>query len=505
MTRALRMAGIGGLALLLSAHVGSPDVFFSGKAGAYDVRVVVRPPDVVPGVARVTVRTATDVDRVSIRPVFWRAGTRGAPSADETRRLAGDTRTFGGSVWLMSHGAYTVEVTIEGADGTGSVQVPVASVATGRLAMGPGLGILLALLGLLLVAGLLTIVYKGAGESLVEVGAPLDAARRARARRVTLLAIPVIALVLVGGARWWRDVDLDYRRTIYRPSPLLLALSDGVLRVETSDTVFQPPHRPSALVPDHGKLMHLFMVRAGDAGAFAHLHPVPVDTSIIPAMTTRVPPLPAGEYHVYGDVVHETGFERTLVGTMTLDAPRGSPASADAWRATDPDDAWFAGAASTVRSSRLADGTTMHIELDPDSAIVPGRELAIRVSVLDAAGRRAALQPYLGMSAHAVVVRVDGAIYVHLHPMGTITNAAQEAFAARDRGDTTALGRLIASDHAMHAGAAPAAAPDTLTAEFPYGFPSAGNFRLFVQVKRNGRILTGAFAIPVAEPTITSR
>ncbi len=38
------------------AHVGSPNVFFDGNAGPYPVRVIVRPPEVIPGVAEVTVR-----------------------------------------------------------------------------------------------------------------------------------------------------------------------------------------------------------------------------------------------------------------------------------------------------------------------------------------------------------------------------------------------------------------------------------------------------------------
>src|SRR5687767_12910412 len=59
----IRVCGVAVLAVLVSAHVGSPDVFFAGKAGPYDIHVVVRPPQVVPGIARVTVRTPADVQR----------------------------------------------------------------------------------------------------------------------------------------------------------------------------------------------------------------------------------------------------------------------------------------------------------------------------------------------------------------------------------------------------------------------------------------------------------
>ena len=44
------------LFLALSAHVGSPNVVFDGQAGPYSVRVVVRPPMVVPGRAEVIVQ-----------------------------------------------------------------------------------------------------------------------------------------------------------------------------------------------------------------------------------------------------------------------------------------------------------------------------------------------------------------------------------------------------------------------------------------------------------------
>lgn len=498
-----RGLGLAIIALVTTAHVGSPDVFFQGKAGAYDIRVVVRPPEVVPGIARVTVRATSDVQRVTIRPVYWRAGSKGAPAADETARLEGETGggTFTGSLWLMAHGAYSVDVSVHGAHGRANVLVPVASVATGQLEMSAALGALLVALGVVLVAGLVTIVYKAAGESLVEPGAALESARRTRARRVAAVSVPIIALGVLGGARWWNTVDRQYERTLYRPSPLTVSLDGNRLRVQATDTLWQPPGRPSAIVPDHGKLMHLFVVRTGDAGAFAHLHPQAQDTGANPSFVAMLPPLPAGRYHLYGDVVHETGFERTLVGAV--DIANGNARDADS--AHDPDDAWYVGAASRNGSARLGDGSTMTVGFSPAGRIAAGSELTIRVSVSDSAGRVAQLEPYMGMPAHGAVTRVDGEVYVHLHPMGTVTTAAQAAFLARDRGDTTPDGRLRLEEHMTHVPTASPVTELTPIVEFPYAFPRAGDYRLFVQVKRRGRILTGAFAIAVTDSTSGAR
>jgi hypothetical protein len=386
---------------------------------------------------------------------------------------------------------------VDGARGKANVLVPVASVATGRLALRPMLGAGLLVLGFVLCAGLVNIVYKGAGESLVEASGELDPVRLRRARRVAAVAVPVIALALFGGARWWNLVDKDYERTLYRAAPLKLALEGDRLRVTLPDTMWRAPRRPSALVADHGKLMHLFLVRTEDARAFAHLHPVPLDTSALPQFTTTVPPLPAGTYNVYADVVHETGFERTLVGSLALSEPRAEstrPPAAGTRPIADKDDAWYVGDASREKTMKLDDGSTMQLEIVPNGLIQADREETIRITVRDPGGKPATLEPYVGMSAHAAVVRVDGAVYVHLHPMGTITTAAQDVFAARDRGDSTETGRLRLATHSMTA-----AAPSP-TIEFPYAFPKSGSYRLFVQVKRNGHVLTGAFAITVAEP-----
>src|SRR2546430_16686743 len=56
MSRAGRLLAIGAVALVASAHVGSPDTYYEGSAGPYAVRVIVRNPGVVPGLAQITVR-----------------------------------------------------------------------------------------------------------------------------------------------------------------------------------------------------------------------------------------------------------------------------------------------------------------------------------------------------------------------------------------------------------------------------------------------------------------
>ena len=45
-------------AVPLAAHVGSPDVFYEGEAGPYHLLVTIRPPQVIPGVAQIEIRSA---------------------------------------------------------------------------------------------------------------------------------------------------------------------------------------------------------------------------------------------------------------------------------------------------------------------------------------------------------------------------------------------------------------------------------------------------------------
>ena len=100
---------------------------------------------------------------------------------------------------------------------------------------------------------------------------------------------------------WWGAEASSYAAIVlYRPFTTDATVArDGsrdVLTLTIRDQRWPPPPglrsgRYNALTPDHGKLMHLFLVR-DDLQAFAHLHPVP-ESRVGERFQTGVPPLPA--------------------------------------------------------------------------------------------------------------------------------------------------------------------------------------------------------------------
>lgn len=499
-SKSLRLLLLALVALVSWGHVGSPNVFFDGAAGPYPVRVIVRPPEVIPGVAEVTVRVKEGTaERVTVQPVQWKAGAKGAPPPDVAEPLAGAAGLWTARLWIMTASSYSIQVRVAGPAGEGLAVVPVATARTRTLQMQRPLGVALSIAGLVLFFGALSIVGAAVRESVLPPGEAPGSRRMWAARTVAVLAGGLLVLVLAGGWRWWNRVDREYQERLYRPYAVQAAVRAGeaarVLRLTIDDPRWGNDRDWAPLMPDHGKLMHLFLVREPGLDAFAHLHPTPLDDV---RFDVPLPPLPAGRYWIYADIVQESGFAQTLVQTVDLPpAPAAAPAPG-----ADPDDSFRLSsplrrpAAGAAVESPLEEGGVMVWERSQEP-LAAGREIDLRFTVRDASGSPAPLEPYMGMLSHAAIRRDDGAVFVHLHPVGSFSMASQEVF-ARD----PALGAAAAppsphagmdhSAHGMHH------APPVSSVVFPYEFPRPGRYRLWVQVKTGGKVKTGVFDVEVA-------
>ena len=93
------------------------------------------------------------------------------------------------------------------------------------------------------------------------------------------------------------------------------------------------------------------------------------------------------------------------------------------------------------------------------------------------------LEAYMGMAGHAAFIRSDGQIFAHVHPAGSISMAAAELAQGDGANASTGMGMS----------AMPGMIPMSSEVSFPYGFPQPGDYHIFVQIRRAGKIETGAF------------
>lgn len=476
------------------AHVGTDYVVFEGRAGRFPVRVVVRQPEVVPGLAEINVRVLSGApERVTALPLHWSTDRSGAPRPDVARLVPGETNLFNAELWFMARGAYGVEVAVEGSGG-GTLMVPVNSLARAQKPLPKSLGVVLAGLGGLLVAGFIAIVAGAVREGTLRGELSVSRRRRAWSWVAGVAGLALAAGALYGGAKWWQlEEDIHQTRVIFRPFGHRVSVRNVDGRAELHLELTDPRARDPrfALVPDHGKLVHLFLVGEGAQPTFAHLHPGRQDDG---SFRAALPPLPAGTYRVFTDLTHELGLTQTLTNSLAL----ASGPEPSAYEPSDSADSWQPPAIPAEAGVELGDGLTMRLELEGTPR--PGQPVGLRARVLDAAGQPAPLEAYLRMLGHAVVASPAGDVFAHLHPAGTLSMAAARRFAARAGGEDAAR----ASD--VNCGdleAVPPAVAATLTqggaVTFPFVFPRAGDYRVWVQVRAAGKIRTGLFRVPVPD------
>ncbi len=512
------------------AHIGSSGVVQEGNAGNYKVQVFVEPPDVIPGTAKVSVMAdGTDITSVKMSLIFYWTGDEGSPRADEATLSA--TGSWEGNIWLMENGAASVKIVIEGARGKGEVLIPVAALSTAQRDLPKSTGWILAVLTLLLVAIMTTIIGASTGDSLLKVGENANSKTNKKRIIGSAIGASFCGLLLFGGNSWWNAETADYKQNMYRPytSTSKISIVNGLrilnFKIDSSSIYRRDP---SFIIPDHGKLMHMFLVRQGTMDAFAHLHPKRLDSLTFEAI---LPNLPSGKYLLFADVLRYHSLQNTIADTIEI--PKSPAQSLEPKGLSgDSDDTYVITNALNTKDNLasigisicgapgvktpLQDGSSIIWEEQPNKKLLAGKPYSLKYSVQAPDGKPAELQTYLGMMGHAAVVKDDGSVYIHLHPNGTFSSTAVQVMQNRiaENGNIKpnlknpkryrdSIDNLIVSlnklseidrDKILMAGMShEKEGHHGGEVSFPYVFPKAGNYRIWLQVKRNGKILTGVF------------
>ncbi len=485
-------------------HVGSPDVYFQGLAGPYHLTVTVRTPAMIPGLADIEIRSSDPgVNSIQVVPLhIVGPGSKYPPPPDPLVQSKDDPQYFSGKIWLMESGSWQIRVQVNGAQGAGEIAVPVPAAARNTLPMQKSLGVLLFVFMALLVCAIISILGAARREGTLEPGQAPERDQKRRGRFVMIGTAVVVLGILFFGNMWWNSEALAKAVSmIYKPPSLNVSLEPGgklLLRMDDSSWhTNRPDTVMTKLIPDHGHLMHLFLIRVPQMDRFYHLHPDLTrglqlkDTN---SFSIDLPQIAAGHYQVFADIVRESGFPDTMVAEIDLPDIPGVPLSGDNSEATAFPIASDASASNSNTQvtekgdiDTLSDGYRMVWERGP-IPLSANHFVWLRFRLEDAHGNAAIdVEPYMGMAGHAEIVRSDRSVFAHVHPDGSVAMAALDLTKDNSGVPASANGGPAMMAMQMSSG--------TISPEvsFPYGFPKAGEYRMFVQIKRAGHVETGVF------------
>jgi hypothetical protein len=201
-------------------------------------------------------------------------------------------------------------------------------------------------------------------------------------------------------------------------------------------------------VSTHEKLLHLFLV-SQDLSIFQHLHPTQASDD---AFTIDVVLPRPGSYKIYADCLPLGGTPQVLQTNLTTAGYRGD---------------LFSNRAQLRPETHLVkklDGIKAELKF-ASAEIIAGRTTTLSYHLSDTATGEPVtnLEPYLGAWGHTLILGEDAADYVHSHPI-----------------------HGLSTERDSHSG------PDVM---FEARFPHPGNYRLWTQFQRGGRITTFPFTV----------
>ena len=185
----------------------------------------------------------------------------------------------------------------------------------------------------------------------------------------------------------------------------------------------------------HGKRIHLIVVRR-DLTHFQHLHPEMDADGTWPVQLELPDP---GVYRAFVDIVVDGR-------PTTLGVDLFAPGTVEV--------------APRPTTSRQATAADYEVLLQPDE-VVAGEDTVLEFEVRRNGQAVSELAPYLGARGHLVALREGDLAYLHVHPLETNSEGGVVEFRAR--------------------------------------FPTQGRYRLFLQARPEGELITTSFDVHIEE------
>ncbi len=204
----------------------------------------------------------------------------------------------------------------------------------------------------------------------------------------------------------------------------------------------------------HEKEMHVLVI-SEDLSLFDHIHPEAVTPQFYAGMHVFSR---AGDYWIYVDHTPPGGTQMIARFRVTVAGP--------------------AQVAVPLRETGTSEVTAggVRVRLTTKGVLEAGRDISFRFGLAEAATGNVIsdLQPYLGAWGHILLVRKEGDEVIHAHPVEEKTEVASPW---------------------VHSHAMPGPSPAEI--ETVTGFKSAGLYKLWLQVQRNGSVLTFPFVLRI--------
>jgi len=474
---------------IIFPHIGIENSYFEGNVGSYSTRIIIEPPGVVPGLASIKIFSIDrKVESVSVRAVHNNAITRDTlntfnvkpdivPRSDQVDNM------FQTELWLMDYGAYGVEVFFDGPKGKSNVIIPVNSVSSKMIEMSQFMSITLWCLLILLFIGGVNVIGTAYYESTLDKNQNPTNDKLKKTYIVYVLSSIILFYMVYGGYKWWLAIEKQFMERFYKPFDTTLNVKNNILNI----SIDSPPKDASwldkqgtirehgKLITEHNKLAHIYIFDKAKNQFMAHLHPINLISDY--EFETCLPTMDSGEYVLYADLAHESGYSHSITQTFNLDKPIENLNFNKGL--CDPDNSY----SNFSQTSVDINWTNKKEDYSADDNISFDLEISKDGQLLE-------LDSYVGMGGHGVIVSLDSELYMHMHPLGSISMSAQKKFMKSDSENFICDFGLIEDEYGNF---------KELDGMGRIVFPSInlkkGNYRFFVQikVKESQKILSKQF------------